>query len=140
MKIMFFFYIPNFLEEEISYEEGYVWVINIDDTGEQIWGKKIGGSTYDMGYDLIQHKEGGYVIVAKTMDKLKETSVAWLIKLDQKGNIEDKIVVNRDKDNYFKSIIKSKDEEYYIVTGDTWSKSLGNSDIWLVKLTNLYIK
>jgi len=121
-------------------EQGYVWVIKIDETGEQIWEKKFGGSTYDMAYDLIQHKEGGYAIVAKTKDKLKETSVAWLLKLDQKGNIENKIVINRDKDNYFKSIIKSKDEEYYIVTGDTWFKSLGSSDIWLMKLTNLNIK
>ena len=116
-------------------EQGYVWVIKIDKTGEQIWENKFGGSAYDMAYDLIQHKEGGYAIVAKTRDKLKETSVAWLLKLDQKGNIEDKIVINGDKDNYFKSIIKSKDEEYYIVTGDTWSKSLGSSDIWLMKLT-----
>src|SRR5665648_412109 len=116
-------------------EQGYVWVIKMDETGEQVWEKKFGGSTYDIAYDLIQHKEGGYVIVAKTKDKLKETSVAWLLKLDQKGNIENKIVINRAKDNYFKSIIKSKDEEYYIVTGDTWSKSLGSSDIWLMKLT-----
>jgi uncharacterized protein YunC (DUF1805 family) len=116
-------------------EQGYVWVIKMDETGEQIWEKKFGGSTYDMAYDLIQHKEGGYVIVAKTKDKSKETSAAWLLKLDQKGNILDKIVNNGDKDNYFKSIIKSKDEEYYMVTGDTWYKSLGSSDIWLMKLT-----
>ena len=116
-------------------EQGYVWVIKMDETGEQIWEKKFGGSTYDMAYDLIQHEEEGYVIVAKTKDKLKETSAACLLKLDQKGNIEDRILIDRDKDNYFKSITKSKDEEYYFVIGDTWSKSIGNSDIWLMKLT-----
>jgi len=119
------------------YEQGYIWVVKIDDEGEQVWEKKFGGSPYDIAYDLIQYKEEGYVIVAKTKTKEKETSVAWLLKLDQKGNIEDEIVVDRNKDNYFKSIIKSKDEEYYIITGDTWFKSLGNSDIWLIKLSLL---
>lgn len=114
-------------------EQGYVWIINLNEEGQKIWERKFGGSTYDMANQVIQSPEA-YILVGRAKLKSSETYSAWLLKVDDRGNILDDLMITNNKDNYFKSIIATKEVGNFIILGDTWFESSGNSDLWLLKI------
>jgi len=113
-------------------EEGYIWIIKITENGELIWENKIGGSSYDIGNDLIKYKDG-YVIVGRS-NKSSETSFASLLEIDYQGIVTNEINLIKGKDCYFKSVAENFQEDTLLIVGDNWFDSHGSSDIWLVKL------
>ena len=112
-------------------EQGYIWVIKISDTGNLIWENKNGGSTYDIGNDIIRYKEG-YLVVARS-NKSSETSFASLFEIDYQGITKNEISLVREKDSYFNSITKTNEDDFFLIVGDTWFESAGSSDLWVIK-------
>ena len=112
-------------------EQGYIWVIKISDTGNLIWENKNGGSTYDIGNDIIGYEEG-YLVVARS-NKSSETSFASLIEIDYQGMTKTEISLVREKDGYFNSITKTSEDDFFLIVGDTWFESTGSSDLWVIK-------
>jgi uncharacterized protein YpmB len=112
-------------------EQGYIWVIKISDTGNLIWENKNGGSTYDIGNDIIRYKEG-YLVVARS-NKSSETSFASLFEIDCQGITKNEISLVREKDSYFNSITKTNEDDFFLIVGDTWFESAGSSDLWVIK-------
>ena len=112
-------------------EQGYIWVIKISDTGNPIWENKNGGSTYDIGNDIIRYKEG-YLVVARS-NKSSETSFASLFEIDCQGITKNEISLVREKDSYFNSITKTNEDDFFLIVGDTWFESAGSSDLWVIK-------
>ena len=65
-----------------------LWVIKADATGAVEWSQTHGGyCCCDVGRDVIQSTDGGYVVVGTTM-QLGHPSSAWMIKMDADGSIE----------------------------------------------------
>lgn len=115
-------------------EQGYLWIINLSAEGQKAWERKFGGSVYDMANQVIQSPEA-YILVGRAKLKYSETYSAWLLKVDNKGNILDNLVITNNKDNYFKSIVENKKEGDFFILGDTWFEGVGSSDIWLLKVS-----
>ena len=65
-----------------------VWVIKLDENGEVIWDKTFGGSDEDVARCIIQAEDGGYVLAGYTESKGAGRYDDWVIKLDEKGNLE----------------------------------------------------
>ena len=57
------------------------WIIKTDANGNKLWDKSIGESGYELAYDIIQAKDGGYVIAGTKNYKV------WVVKLDKNGNL-----------------------------------------------------
>ncbi len=72
-----------------------VCILKLDSKGEIVWEKKYGGSDYDRANSIIQTKDGGYIVGghtqsygAKYAPSFKAKKDVWIIKLDEKGNME----------------------------------------------------
>ncbi len=52
------------------------------------WDKTFGGSSEDMGFSIIQSRDGGYAIVGSIWIKYASKQDIRVIKLDENGNIE----------------------------------------------------
>ena len=52
------------------------------------WDKTFGGSDEDVARCIIQAEDGGYVLAGYTESKGAGRYDAWVIKLDEEGNLE----------------------------------------------------
>ena len=56
-------------------------------SGNIIWDKTFGGSENDVAFSIIQTKDGGCAISSYTRSKGKGNTDAWVIKLEENGNL-----------------------------------------------------
>ena len=63
-----------------------LWVLKLDVTGEFMWSKTYGGQGNDIGKDIIQTSDGGYIITGYTRSYSSGgDSDLWLIKTNANG-------------------------------------------------------
>ncbi|MEZ4788825.1 MAG: T9SS type A sorting domain-containing protein [Flavobacteriales bacterium] len=112
------------------------------------WQHNYGGSLQDRGYSIAPTADGGYVILGET--RSSDGMVVgfhggplydlWVLKLDAVGNIEWQRCLGSSESETPGTIAQTPDGGYILVgnagtvAGDV-SESLGNGDIWLVRLT-----
>jgi len=64
-----------------------VFVVKVDQMGEEIWNKSFGGPEFDSGYDLIENDNGEILICGATKGNSGNTDFdLLLLKLDSNGN------------------------------------------------------
>lgn len=114
------------------------------------WDKTFGGSSEDMGFSIIQTKEGGYAIAGYIilprrekkddwrsklgyviLEKSKKQDF-WIIKLDKNGNMEWDEIFGEEGTDVARSIIQTKDGGYAVV-GSAWTEYARKQDFWLIK-------
>ncbi len=122
-----------------------VWLIKLDNAGDLIWEKSLGGSLQDNGYALNLTSDGGYIIAGSSyssdgdVSENKGTLDAWAIKVSSLGTIEWESTFGGSLGESFSSIMQTSDGGY-IATGYTASldgdvsSSNGNHDYWVVKM------
>jgi hypothetical protein len=125
------------------------WIIKLSATGDLEWQKTLGGTSYDVAYDLIQTTDSGYAMTGYTYSNDGDVSGQhgsgytdyWVVKLSSAGSIEwQKTLGGTDHDQPL-SIIQSMDGGY-IVVGETASGNgdvtgwHGGEDYWVVKLSS----
>jgi hypothetical protein len=113
-------------------------LIKLDNKGNLEWDKIFGGGKDDWAGSIIQTTDGGYMIAGITNSKGAGKCDIWVIKLDNKGNLEwDKTFGGNEDDsagyNGIGCIIQTKDGGY-AVAGTICSKGTGKGDIWVIKL------
>ena len=123
------------------------WVVKLDSLGDIEWQKCLGGTNNDYARSIKQTSDGGFIVAGFTMSNDGDVSGnhgwndAWVVKLNSSGDIEwQKCLGGTDYDDA-KSIQQTSDGGF-IVAGFTASNdgdvsgNQGNSDAWVVKLTN----
>jgi hypothetical protein len=72
-----------------SYSAGRAdfWLIKLDSHGNKLWDRTYGGSGEDSIRSLVQTDDGGYVLAGITFSFGAGEGDFWIIKLDEKGNI-----------------------------------------------------
>ncbi|HDG62344.1 MAG TPA: hypothetical protein ENG15_05010 [Thermotoga sp.] len=119
-----------------------VFILRIDENGNVIWKRSIGGSEKDFVYDVVCMKDEGVVLVGKTLSKDGDFTGnhgsvdAWIAKLDRSGNLLWLRCFGGIWDDRFLKVQEVKDG--FIVVGYTNSKDVlkthGKGDLWIVKL------
>ena len=116
-----------------------VWLIKTDISGDTLWTKTFGRSSYDVGNYVQQTSDGGYIILSSPsgMRPSGDESAVLLIKTDALGDTlwTKTFLVSYD---CMGSSVQQTSDGGYIMTGVTSeSSSPGNmftdSDIWLIK-------
>jgi hypothetical protein len=113
---------------------GDFYVVKLDSSGNVIWTKTIGGSSYDFAYSIIQSSDGGYAVAGGTYSFGAGSSDFYVVKLDSAGNvIWTKTIGGSNTDEAY-SIVQSSDGGY-VVAGRTRSFGAGYGyDFYVVKL------
>jgi hypothetical protein len=112
-----------------------VWLIKTDAQGNMEWDKTFGGSASDVGEDIKETTDGGYIITGYTESNSNGLYDVLLIKTDSNGN---EIWSKNIGDGNYEggSSVAQTHDGGYIITGYTISYGNGAKDIWLVKTDN----
>jgi len=124
-----------------SYDAGNgdIWVIKTDENGMEQWNMTYGGNGYDTGSDVIETRDGHFVIVGGIKPTGKSWRDACIMKIDDQGNvIWTKLYGGSDLD-VATSVIQTADESY-VLAATTQSYGLspaGGSEAWILKLDKM---
>ena len=112
---------------------GDVWVFKIDDDGEILWSKSFGGNDFDAGYALVNYDDG-YAIIGVTGSYGHGSLDAWLIKIDNTGEVLWDREFGGSEGDYGYDLIETLDGGLLFV-GCTENQTAGGQDVWLVRTT-----
>lgn len=93
---------------------------------------RYGGSGYDVGYDVKQTLDKGYIITGSTNSFGQGNTDVYLLKLDSMGQVKFQTSFGGFSNDIGKSIIALADSGF-IMVGYTSSTGIGGYDIFLVK-------
>jgi uncharacterized delta-60 repeat protein len=126
-------YLVSGLTMSFGAGNGDIWVIKLDGDGAVVW-QKTYGSKGDEGANSMQMTDDGGCIVAGATTSFGAGSYdVWLLKLNSNGMIEWQKTYGGTHGDWGISVQQTKDNGY-IITGETSSFGLGNSDMWVLKV------
>ncbi len=94
--------------------------------------QRFGGNGYDVGYDVKQTLDSGYIITGSTSSIGAGNTDMYLVKLDKMGQIKFQKTFGNYNNETGKSVIQLIDSSY-VILGYTNSTGFGGYDIYLVK-------
>ncbi|RYE17989.1 MAG: hypothetical protein EOP51_22885 [Sphingobacteriales bacterium] len=136
------------------------WIIRIDNAGNILWQKLLGGNNTDYLYSIAQTPDGGYIASGTSSSSNTGTLMgvsnngsydAWIIKLDATGNLQWQKLLGGTStdytDGYSGSALKRTTDGGYIIGGYSSSSNSGTLtgltnngpvnttyDFWIIKL------
>ena len=118
-----------------GFGEEDMYVLKIDNTGNLEWEKTFGGSATDIANSVICTSDKGSIVAGFTKSKGNGKENAYIIKLDNKGEICWERNFGKKQWDVIESIILLPDKGY-MVAG--WSESLagGESDMWAMRISD----
>ncbi len=125
----------------MNFGEKDIWIIKIDSFGNIEWESSFGGSDEDFPASVNLTSDGGYIVSGgtKSIDNNIENNGwqdAWVIKLDNQGNLVWQQAYGGSKSDYF-NCIHQTDDGGYVATGASASYNIDfdNPDLWIVRLS-----
>ena len=62
-----------------------LWLLQIDDQGNEAWDRTYGGTEDDAGMSVVQTRDDGYIVAGRTASFGKGGDDVWLLKMDSRG-------------------------------------------------------
>lgn len=109
---------------------GDIWLLKVDNFGNEEWSKSFGSSNTEHSYCVQQTIDCGYIVIGYTY--VEGYTDIWLIKTDINGNEE----WNRTyggPSHEGGTFVKQTSDGGYILIGSTESFGEGSGDVWLIK-------
>src|SRR5690606_29139849 len=121
------------------------WVVRLNESGNILWQKSLGGTSVDVAHSVQQTAEGGFIVAGQSISndgdvtgKHGNSTDFWIVKLDMDGNLEwQKSLGGTELDNA--QSIQQIEEGVYIVAGYSESyvrdvtERQGENDYWVIK-------
>lgn len=108
-----------------------IWLIRLDENGNEMWNKTYGGKDLEYAFDIIS-VEDGYIIAGQTFSFSRGFGDGWIIKIDENGKEIWNKTYGGKEDEYGGILLEADDG--YIILGETSSYGKGGLDIWLIKI------
>jgi PKD repeat protein len=124
---------------------GDLWIVKLNESGDLVWQRCLGGKQGDYAHSIQQTADGGYVVAGLTASNNGDVSGNhgdwdyWVVKLNESGNLTWQKCLGGSKADLTQSIQQTADGGY-IVAGFTYSNNgdvsgnHGDWDYWVVKL------
>ena len=118
------------------------WLVKFDTAGEQVWQKSFGGSDFDIPTQIIETRDGNFVVSGYTSsvdgdisDKNDFSLDYWIMKVDVSGGLIWSRTFGNSKLDIATSVEQTMDGGY-ILTGysDVGTTFSGLHDYWILKL------
>ncbi len=109
-----------------------LWLIKVNATGDIQWNKTYGGAGQDQAFEVIQTKDGGYVMVGSTNSSGAGGLDFWLFKTNSTGDMQWNKTFGGNGTDFGYTVIQANDGGFAMV-GYTNSFSVGGNDGWFVK-------
>lgn len=122
-----------------------LWLIKISPSGDLIWERTIGGSSFDVARAMVQSQTGGYILSGSSrsndfdVDENKGQNDAWVLKVDDNGNLEWETTVGGSNIDFSYGVAELNNGSI-IAIGDTASndadiiENKGFTDLLIVKI------
>lgn len=107
------------------------WLIRTDASGNEVWSRTFGGPDRDSLSSTQQTRDGGYIVVGRTLSFGAGNYDVWLIKVDRSGEEAWSRTFGDRAGEYAGAVLQTRDGGY-IIAGATVSET-GNIDGWLIK-------
>ena len=121
----------------VSKLQNNIWVLKIDNAGNLLWDKELGGDGLGTGRGAVALASGAVMILGNTSspDELLEND-AWIVTLNSNGEIVNQQAFGGSKDDQAFAIIAGSDDKYFVLgttnsTDGDLSGSHGGADGWL---------
>lgn len=108
-----------------------LYLIKINEDGEEIWSHAYGGDLNEFGLDVSETKDGGYILVGETNSFDVLDHDIYMVKVDSKGTLEWSKTMGADSIEFASSVLPVEDG--YIIGGETNSIGAGGWDVMMVK-------
>jgi hypothetical protein len=116
-----------------SSESCDAWVLKLDGSGNVVWQRTYGGTSWDYAQAIVPTFDGGYVVAGYTASFGAGADDAWVLKLDGSGNVVWQKTYGGSYADWAYAIAPTSDGGY-VVAGNTVSFGAGSSDAWVLKL------
>lgn len=134
-------------DQDISSNNGAadMWLIKISESGNLLWEKTYGGSSFDVGRHISQTFDGGYLLTGSSrsvdgdVDTNKGQNDVWILKINNTGDIQWQKTVGGSEIDFAYGIIELNDGAI-IAVGETNSndgdvlENKGFSDLLITKI------
>jgi len=120
-----------------------IWAVKLNNRGEVIWQRRMGGSGNDRGYSIASNSEGGYIVGGSSgsrngdMRSNRYSGIdTWLARLDENGKLLWERHLGGNK-NEWPTVIKEVRPGWFLVMNGSNSsdgfveRSLGEKDAWI---------
>lgn len=108
------------------------WLVKVDTSGDTIWTKTYGGSSYENMFSVTETSDGKYLLGGYTYSYGAGYTDYWLVKTDMNGNTLWTKSYGGSGSDYLYSIVEASDGNY-LLGGFTDSYGAGSNDYWLIK-------
>jgi gliding motility-associated-like protein len=127
------------------------WIVKLDNTGNLVWQKSLGGTQSEIARSIQLTPDGGYIVTGFTASNdgnvsgnhtlLGSFADYWVVKLSSDGNIQWQKCYGGNK-NELGFFIQLTADGGYIVAGSAESNdgdancNAGITDVWIIKINN----
>lgn len=108
------------------------WILKLREDGSIQW-QRTYGKDWEQVASVLQTSDGGYIVAAQTYTFGAGGMDYWILKLDEKGDIQWQRAYGGQADDQAVSILETAGGGY-VVAGETKSFGAGDWDVWVLKL------
>ncbi len=110
------------------------WLVKTDSTGNHVWNKTYGGTSYEDASSLVQSVEGGYALAGRAYSFGAGESDFWLVKTDSCGNVQWNKTYGGTYADSPRSVVQTSDGGYALAgTTRSYGPGTDKANGWLVK-------
>jgi|GEM_PF-1460389 len=127
------------------------WVVKLNNSGQKIWDKTIGGTNYDNNSSIISMIDGGFLIGGSSQSNISgeksennrggNSDDYWIVKISSNGQKQWDRTFGGSAIDYLYSILATSDGGFLLggdsgskISGDKSEESRGNSTFWVIKV------
>jgi len=124
----------------LGYEDsvgGNLFLVKTDEFGNEQWINYYGGTGWDIGHSVQQTLDGGYILAGRKENTGAGTNDMYCIKTDNSGTVEWEYTYPKGFMSDANSVQQTSDGGYILLGSTTDSIEGIDSDMYLVKITDL---
>lgn len=110
-----------------------VWLVRLDDSGDVVWERVLGGQARDNAWAIAPLDNGGAVIAAATSSRGAGSADAWVLAITDTGEVAWERIIGGEKWDRPTAVSIGEDGNV-VVAGYTTTIGAGFEDYWIFKL------